>query len=152
MKYEALFSPIKLRGLELKNRIFLPAMMYSRINTAAANEAASTVYTGVLNIIGGNCPRRISLIQPPPTAVTVPTTTAPNISSSRRIATKVPAMENAAVPISSAAKKIISVIDILTVKLRLIVKNSDRICLALLKAFKLEYDDFVYTLNKERCR
>ncbi len=27
MKYEALFSPIKLRGLELKNRIFLPAMM-----------------------------------------------------------------------------------------------------------------------------
>lgn len=27
MRYEKLFSPIKLRGLELKNRVFLPAMM-----------------------------------------------------------------------------------------------------------------------------
>ena len=107
-----------------------------------------------MNIAGGRFPRRISLRQPPPTAVTPPTTTVPKISSSRRIATSEPATENAIVPIISAEKNSKSAKSILFLsagEIRFVVKDNNGILLTFLETFKFKNDDFVDTLDKERC-
>ena len=42
MSYDALFSPIKLRGLELKNRVVLPGMNTKMVRTMSARISPPT--------------------------------------------------------------------------------------------------------------
>ena len=73
----------------------------ARTNTASAHTTASSTYSLLANILGGKQPISTSRSVPPPTAVITASSSTPNRSAPRSMATIAPETANAAVPIHS---------------------------------------------------
>ena len=85
--------------------LYFLLIAYSNVKVSMQVNIAVNVYIEFRNIAGGVFPKIRSRRSPPPTAQTVPSTTAPNISSFFSIAKTAPDMAKAIVPISSKTKK-----------------------------------------------